>query len=122
MDPSRRPSPPLWSLRSSSEESFTLWLTLALSSENVPRRPGLSSDQKNEMVKRLTSEAKTKAAFKANLKQVTGGKKKGTSGSAPNAVANGATQTPIITSPPPSPPGVEEEEEAPAPRPRAASA
>ena len=106
----------LWSLRSSSEESFTLWLTLALSSENVPR-PGLSSDQKNEMVKRLTSEAKTKAAFKANLKQVTGGKKKGTSGSAPNAVANGATQTPIIPSPPPSPPGVEEEEEAPAPPP-----
>lgn len=71
----------LWALREVNTVDFASWLHLAHAAEGVPR-PGLTAEQKVAF-QRLVLDAKTKAAFKAAVKQACGGKKKATAGTPP---------------------------------------
>jgi len=68
----------LWTVRGARESEFGLWLSQALAANGVPRG-GLGAEQKAALGTAML-EAKSKAHFKAALKQMTGGKKKNTAG------------------------------------------
>ena len=71
----------LWALRQVASADFAHWLHVALLPEGVPR-PGLTADGKAAFQKQIL-EAPGKAAFKAAIKQMCGGKKKQTAGTPP---------------------------------------
>ena len=68
-----------WELHRHHGAHFARWLREAMAADGVPRR-GLSADQKAAFCEQLVGAA-NRTAFKAALKHVSGGKKKGSAGS-----------------------------------------
>ena len=68
-----------WELHRHHGDHFARWLCEAMAADGVPRR-GLSADQKAAFCEQLVGAA-NRTAFKAALKHVSGGKKKGSAGS-----------------------------------------
>jgi hypothetical protein len=72
----------LWALRESHRPTFLEWLQVALSIADVPRK-GLGDEQKAAYVQQVALDGISQAGFKAGLKHLCGGKKKGTPGERP---------------------------------------
>ena len=68
-----------WELHRHHGAHFARWLREAMAADGVPRR-GLSAEQKAAFCEQLVGAA-NRTAFKAALKHVSGGKKKGSAGS-----------------------------------------